>query len=497
MTRVPGRRLLGVVALACGAALFVAAPASAHTLSGPQPANFRTSVLDVVPEQPGVEVAIVDGGTKVQLTNGTGRTVVVEGYEGEPYLRIGPDGVYENRNSAATYLNRSLKGGVVPPGVDVSPDAPPEWQRTSTGRTARWHDHRAHWMGEGLPPVVEAEPDAPHRISTGRIPFTVGSGGGSGRHEIVVAVDWVPGPDPLPWAVLALLLGIVGLAVAVNPGARRVLAGLVSVLVVVDIVHAVSYALDRPGSPASAVVRILVGSFASVAVWIVAVPTVVALWRGRSVGVYGALIVGLMIALAGGLTDLDALARSQVPTAGSAVAARAEVAIALGLGFGIAIGAVVALVRGRAAPNPPPTAGGRVAALVAGLDERELRRIVAGLDAGATLGQLVPGIAARCGALGARTVLLEVVAADSDVPYRWTLRTEAGVVVAESDGDEAEARIRTSFPTFLRLVGGAVTLDDASAAGRAETVGPPEVIAAVARGLPEAVEQSALRPPAN
>ncbi|MFZ9394394.1 MAG: hypothetical protein ACO28P_10630 [Ilumatobacteraceae bacterium] len=39
---------------------------------------------------------------------------------------------------------------------------------------------------------------------------------------------------------------------------------------------------------------------------IVAVPTVVALARGRSGGYYGAVLVGLMVALAGGMTDLDA-----------------------------------------------------------------------------------------------------------------------------------------------------------------------------------------------
>ncbi|MFM7225368.1 MAG: hypothetical protein ACKO1Y_08080 [Actinomycetota bacterium] len=485
------RRLLAAPALAAVAVVAAASPADAHTLSGPQPSNYRTTIVGVVPDLPGVDVAIVDGGTKVELTNRTAETVVVEGYEGEPYLRVGPDGAAENLNSAATYLNRTLKGGVVPPGVDVSPDAPPDWRRISGGDTVRWHDHRAHWMGEGPPPVVAADPDARHRISTGRIPITASGE----RHEIVVNIDWVPGPSPGPWIALAVALGLVGLAIAAVGGARRALAGVIALLVVVDIVHAVSYARARPGSTVDAFVRILTGSFASVVVWIVAVPTVVALWRRRTAGLYGAVLVGLMVALVGGLTDADALTRSQIPTAGPALLARLEVVIALGLGFGVAIGSVVALVRGRSAGGPPTSANGRVAALVAGLDDRELRRITAGLDAEATVGALVAELAARCtpdaALLAGAVAHIEVVAADRHEPAVWTLSVRDGAVTAEAGsgpdgpGDGEVLRLCTSFPTFLRLVAGVVTLDAAIADGRAEVAGPPAIVTVLARRLPE------------
>ena len=41
--------------------------------------------------------------------------MVVLGYDDEPYLRVGPRGVFENVKSPATYLNRSLTVTAAPP----------------------------------------------------------------------------------------------------------------------------------------------------------------------------------------------------------------------------------------------------------------------------------------------------------------------------------------------------------------------------------------------
>ena len=70
-----------------------AAPASAHTISGPRPTNYRSRVVAIAPPAPGVTARIVDLGAKIELTNRTSSEVVVLGYENEPYLRIGPHAV--------------------------------------------------------------------------------------------------------------------------------------------------------------------------------------------------------------------------------------------------------------------------------------------------------------------------------------------------------------------------------------------------------------------
>ena len=123
---------------------------------------------------PGLHVRVTDLGTKVELTNDGTREVVVLGYAGEPYLRVGPKGVFENARSPATYLNRSTTiTGSPPKSADAK--AAPVWRRVSTGTTASWHDHRAHFMGGDDPPEVVRDPDQRRVVDNWVIPMRVGS----------------------------------------------------------------------------------------------------------------------------------------------------------------------------------------------------------------------------------------------------------------------------------------------------------------------------------
>jgi len=47
----------------------------------------------------GLRIEAIDAGARLRLRNATGQEVVVLGYAGEPYLRVGPAGVFENRRS--------------------------------------------------------------------------------------------------------------------------------------------------------------------------------------------------------------------------------------------------------------------------------------------------------------------------------------------------------------------------------------------------------------
>ena len=134
--------------------LGLAAPAaSAHTISGPKPTNYRSRVVAISPAVPGISARIVDLGTKFELTNRTSTEITVLGYEAEPYLRIGPERRLREpalagdvHQSNAPGRNRSRSG------VDTSPTAVPQWKKISSGHTARWHDHRIHWMSAQPPP---------------------------------------------------------------------------------------------------------------------------------------------------------------------------------------------------------------------------------------------------------------------------------------------------------------------------------------------------------
>ena len=154
--------------------LLLASPASAHSVSGVGATNWKSVLTSVTPQLPGLTVKLVEDGSRIELTN-RGAEIVVQGYEGEPYLRIGPSGVFENLQSPATYLNCSRTGCAFPAGLNK--DGPPEWKKISSGQTARWHDHRAHYMGTQLPPDVARAPNQVHQEATWEILMTQGIDG--------------------------------------------------------------------------------------------------------------------------------------------------------------------------------------------------------------------------------------------------------------------------------------------------------------------------------
>ncbi|MDQ1535531.1 MAG: hypothetical protein QOF28_3292, partial [Actinomycetota bacterium] len=155
-TRCFGR---GAVAIVLGGAfvVFGAAPAGAHGLAGVQPTNFASNVRSVTPAVPGLQIAVRELGARIEVRNDTAFDALILGYQGEPYLRVGPGGVYENVRSPSVFLNRSQTvKAATPPSYDAQ--ATPEWRHTGSGREVSWHDHRVHWMGVSEPPVVRDSP---------------------------------------------------------------------------------------------------------------------------------------------------------------------------------------------------------------------------------------------------------------------------------------------------------------------------------------------------
>ncbi|MEU8210610.1 hypothetical protein AB0B85_15575, partial [Micromonospora sp. NPDC049044] len=165
----------GLVAAAAGlVTLISAAPAAAHGADAPDGTNYRTRTTGVTPQRPGLEVRVVEAGARLELTNNTGRAVEVIGYSGEPYLRVAPDGVFENSRSPATYLNQTIAGDTALP-AEADPAAPPTWRRIADGSTVRWHDSRALWQESAAPAAVRAAPDREHRVRDWTIPLRDGA----------------------------------------------------------------------------------------------------------------------------------------------------------------------------------------------------------------------------------------------------------------------------------------------------------------------------------
>jgi hypothetical protein len=335
--------LLGVLAL-----LGPAAPAQAHVGGGAAGSNYDARVLSVSPPAPGVSVRVLSFGDEFEVVARGGAEVLVPGYSDEPYLRIGPDGVWRNRNSPATWLNLDRYGTAaasVPASVDA--DAAPDWERVSTEPAYVWHDHRTHWMTENaLPPVVAADPGSAHTVSEWTVPLVVDGA------EVAVdgVLTWTPPPSP--WTVWPAYAAVALLALAAGllaPGPRPL-----GVLLLIGAAASVWHAAATPEPAVTGGTQlgaIAAASLPAGAACAVAALGWVAALRGRGVmtGLAG-LVLGWLL-LVQGLPDVDVLWTANVATAGPEWLGRIAVCLLVSLGVGL-LGGGLAAVRRFREPQP-------------------------------------------------------------------------------------------------------------------------------------------------
>jgi hypothetical protein len=340
-------RPLAALLLGAGFVVAAAAPAGAHGLVGAQPSNYASRVLSVSPRIPGLTVRIRDLGARVELRNDTASDVLVFGYSGEPYLRIGPAGVYENTRSPAVFLNRSATViASVPRSYDAA--ATPVWKRVDGAHVARWHDHRVHWMGAAEPPAVAAAPGRTHLISSWHLALQY-------RGETVTVrgdLRWVPGPSALPRLGLALLVAVAVIALGLT---RRWGAVLALALVVLAALVLALVAGEWSATSAGAWIAFLstVYSILGAAVALAAAGALLRARHAPDAATPIVLVAAVILTLGSGLADITALDRSQLPTTLSASLDRTFVALVLGASVGVL---VTAARRLRPAPRTPVTA---------------------------------------------------------------------------------------------------------------------------------------------
>jgi hypothetical protein len=340
------RRLPIVVTIMVVGVLGLASPASAHTVSGVGATNYSTTLGALTPPVAGLSVRVIENGSRLQLTNRSGVEVMVLGYQDEPYLRVGPAGVFQNQRSPATYLNATRLGTTTPP-PDASATAAPLWHKISSGQVARWHDHRIHWMGLQPPPNIRRHPGNPALIDNWTINLRQ-----NGRPITVTgSLSWVPGPSAIPW-LIAIVVLLAGAVVGARSRRWALTTGVAAtILVVTDALHAGGIGFAYAGSLPHRSFLVLGASYYSLVAWIVGLIGVRLLLRRSIDGLFAVTFAALIIALFGGLSDASVLNHSSVPFAFPAVVERVLVTAALGLGFGTVIGAVMAFRRNR--PEQP------------------------------------------------------------------------------------------------------------------------------------------------
>ena len=148
-------------------ALTLAGDAFAHR--GSTETGYVSTVSALVPPVLGVDARVLGGDDRLRVSNYSGKTIVVLGYEREPYLRFDKDGVWANTRSPAAHLNRFRRPHGLRPGV-ADPSAPPRWKLVARGVTYEWHDHRIHWVASEPPAGVQEHPDRIQRIFNWRVP---------------------------------------------------------------------------------------------------------------------------------------------------------------------------------------------------------------------------------------------------------------------------------------------------------------------------------------
>lgn len=244
------RTILTTTVLAGLLLVLTAAPALAHG-RGSDASNFE-STITAVPGVDGLEWRVINSDEYLQLTNRSEAEVQVPGYSGEPYLRIGPDGVFQNRNSQATYVNQDRFGDTVIP-TDIDPSGEPEWEQISDGDSYAWHDHRIHWMASADPPGVATNPDEVQLVNAWTVPFEVDGE----SHEVAGDLTWVPGGSPLVWLIPALLLVSIPVAFGLlrtEPdveairwdGLARLAGGTLLVIALANLIHLADDLLATP-----------------------------------------------------------------------------------------------------------------------------------------------------------------------------------------------------------------------------------------------------------
>ncbi|WP_104524719.1 hypothetical protein [Blastococcus atacamensis] len=346
MSRGPVRLL--VVLAGALALLGVAGPASAHVGGEAAGSDFDARIVSVTPGLPGVTVRILQFGDELELVNESGTDVLVPGYSDEPYLRIGPNGVWRNAHSPATHLNLDRYGRAsMPAGVDA--DAEPAWEQVSTEPEYVWHDHRTHWMSEGvLPPRVAEDPTRKHLVSEWLVPLRHGST----EAEVAGVLTW--SPPPSPWAVWPAVAALALAAAAAGLLARspRLLGALLALGAGAALWHAL--ATPEPsvtvGSHAGALVSALMPALAALGC---AVLGVRAALRGRGVMTGLLAVVTGWLLLVQGLPDVDVLWTANVASAGPQAVARIAVAVLATLGIGLVLGGIAAARRFRETDASP------------------------------------------------------------------------------------------------------------------------------------------------
>lgn len=146
--------------------------------------DYRSTITAIEPADLPIEVKVVGGDDELRVENVGDQQLVIFGYNQrtnekpdgweDPYVRIGPEGVFVNHNATAYYQNQGRYGAPVPDGLGTPSDRP-DWQRVREKPLFySFHDHRIHWMAKSVPPGVDENSPKPQKVLDWEVPLRYG-----------------------------------------------------------------------------------------------------------------------------------------------------------------------------------------------------------------------------------------------------------------------------------------------------------------------------------
>lgn len=222
-----------------------------------QPRNTEAIVTSVSPQLPdGVKMDIVGTDTFVRVRS-DGHSVIIPGYEQEPYIEVlETNEVRVNVNSITYLLNQTRYGSDVP---EITTDEV-KWETVSNNGEYMWHDHRVHWMSQKPPAIMNDD----GLIQTWVILLTVDSANVTVNGELYLR----EAASRLWWGIGAIVLVLAVMLSLVN---RR---ALLMLLLGLSAAGAIVGALEFLGLPGEARITPLMFIFSAVAVLLSAVALV-------------------------------------------------------------------------------------------------------------------------------------------------------------------------------------------------------------------------------
>jgi len=316
----------------------LAPPAAAHGEGSTEaPAsNYRSRITSVEPEIPGVGWRMIDAGTRIEVTNTTSTPLVVIGDSGEPFLRVGPDGVHENTRSI-TAFRLANPGPGIPVPQDLLQGGEPEWREVASGRSYAWHDDRAHWT-DADPASVREDPSA----TTVVVPeWRVEALWGDAPVAVVGDITWIPGPPLWPSVVAVLCLAAVLAALAWGGRFASTLAVAGGLSIAASALVEVGVWWASADSGLAKFERFVLPAVA----WLLLAAALVRFRAAPQESVLLAAGASVGIGVLLGVTGWRWLVRSQLPTALPSWLGRASVVAALGAGVGMLVAAAIVWFR--------------------------------------------------------------------------------------------------------------------------------------------------------